>query len=57
MHRGSFIVKVVTGSSVRLSSPLDGVTLGDFGSARRNSTGLYGEEPFNIFTFFWGPAV
>lgn len=35
----------------------DGITSGDFGSARRNDTGLYGEEPIHILTFFWGPAV
>lgn len=34
-----------------------GITSGDFGSARRNDTRLYGEEPIHILTFFWGPAV
>lgn len=34
-----------------------GITSGDFGSARRNDTGLYGEESFHILTFFWGPSV
>lgn len=54
---GGFYSESVTGSCALPSSELDGITSGDFGSARRNDTRLYGEEPFHILTFFWGPAV
>lgn len=53
---GAFIVKPKQEVFFLIFEP-DGITSGDFGSARRNDTGLYGEEPFHILTFFWGPAV
>ncbi|MED6294142.1 hypothetical protein CHARACLAT_018084 [Characodon lateralis] len=39
-------------SPVRVS--VDPGRSADFGSARRNSTGLYGGEPFHILTVFLG---
>ncbi|MEQ2247916.1 hypothetical protein ILYODFUR_014072 [Ilyodon furcidens] len=42
----------VASSPVRVS--VDPGRSADFGSARRNSTGLYGGEPFHILTVFLG---
>lgn len=44
----------MTGSGVRLFSRSGGVTPGDFGSARRSSTGLYGEDAIHVLPFFLG---
>lgn len=52
-----FILKAVTGSLPRPSAQhcrCRRSGSGDFGSARRNSTGLYGGEPFCIFYLFLG---
>lgn len=54
---GRFILKAVTGSRLSLSAQhcrCRRSGSGDFGSARRNSTGLYGGEPFCIFYLFLG---